>query len=178
MMSESLQNKCAPQNTTSTEVPASPSADEKSPSKVEVLQTVIVDFNDDFPHPNKWPNYRRWSIMTLLTLTTILANLSTTIVAPSLDIISAELNMDPRFEGPLVMSTYILAMALGPLLLAPFSELWGRVALIQGGNAIYLIFNPVCGFAKTRGQLVAFRLLAGFGSGVVPVVSQSASSPC
>ena len=86
--------------------------------------------------------------------------------------------MDPSFEGPLVMSTYILAMALGPLLLAPFSELWGRVALIQGGNAIYLVFNLVCGFAKTRGQLVAFRLLAGFGSGAVPVVSQSASSPC
>lgn len=144
---------------------------EKSPGSLESSQTIIVDFDDTFLHPHAWPNSRRWSILILTVIITTLANISTTIVVPSLDVISAELNTDPISEGPLVMSSYVLTLAFGPLLVAPFSELWGRVPLMQAGNIVYMGFNLACGFATSRAQLLAFRVLAGLGSGATPVVS-------
>lgn len=146
---------------------------EKNNDDEPALQAVLVDFNDDFPHPNQWPVTRRWAITALITLLNVLVNLSTTIVAPSLDKICAELKMDPNIEGPLTISAYVLMLALGPLLLAPFSELWGRVPLIHAGNLVYAVFNLACGFARNRAQLVAFRVLSGFGSGASPVVSRT-----
>ncbi|KAE8359709.1 major facilitator superfamily domain-containing protein [Aspergillus caelatus] len=143
---------------------------EKNNDDEPELQAVLVNFDDEFPHPNQWPITRRWAITVLITLLNVLVNLSTTIVAPSLDKICAELKMDPNIEGPLTISAYVLMLALGPLLLAPFSELWGRVPLIHAGNLVYAVFNLACGFAQNRAQLVAFRVLSGFGSGASPVV--------
>ncbi|KAJ6084603.1 major facilitator superfamily domain-containing protein [Penicillium sp. IBT 16267x] len=143
---------------------------EKSPGSLESSQNIIVDFDDTFLHPHAWPNSRRWSILILTVVITTLANISTTIVVPSLDVISAELHMDPISEGPMVMSSYVLTLAFGPLLVAPFSELWGRVPLMQAGNIVYMGFNLACGFATSRAQLLAFRVLAGLGSGATPVV--------
>lgn len=137
----------------------------------DIPERVIVDFDDNFRDPHNWSNTRRWSILVLLTILSVLTNLSTTIVAPALDIISSEFDMDPSFEGPLVMSTYVLMLALGPLLIAPLSELYGRVPVVQGGTLCYLVFNLLCGFAKNRAQLLAFRVLSGTGSGAAPVVS-------
>lgn len=137
---------------------------------VDVPEIVIVDFNDDFKDPHNWSNPRRWSILLLLTSLSILTNLSTTMVAPTLDIISAEFGMDPGFEGPLVMSTYVLMLALGPVLVAPLSELYGRVPVVQCGTLCYLVFNLLCGFSSSRPQLLAFRVLSGTGSGAAPVV--------
>ncbi|OGM45000.1 hypothetical protein ABOM_005793 [Aspergillus bombycis] len=143
---------------------------EKTCDEQASLQTAVVDFDDELPHPNQWPIARRWAIMAVITLLNVLVNISTTIVAPSLDKICAELEMDPNIEGPLTISAYILMLALGPLLLAPFSELWGRVPLIHAGNLMYMVFNLACGFAQNRAQLLAFRILSGFGSGASPVV--------
>ncbi|KAJ5929827.1 major facilitator superfamily domain-containing protein [Penicillium verhagenii] len=143
---------------------------EKSPGSLESSQMINVNFDETFLHPHAWPNSQRWSILILTVVITTLANISTTIVVPSLEIISTELNMDPVSEGPMVMSSYVLTLALGPLLVAPFSELWGRVPLMQVGNILYMVFNLACGFATNRAQLLTFRVLAGLGSGATPVV--------
>ncbi|CEQ40474.1 SPOSA6832_02101 [Sporobolomyces salmonicolor] len=57
------------------------------------------------------------------------------------------------------------AFAVGPLIFGPMSELYGRVRVLQGANVLYLIFNLVCAFAKTKGQFIAFRFMAGLGGG-------------
>ncbi|KAJ9223611.1 hypothetical protein DTO169C6_3963 [Paecilomyces variotii] len=147
-------------------------------SVVETTPVVIIDFDESIRHPHNWPNVQRWSILILNTLISLLVNLSTTIVAPLLETISAEFHMDPQVEGPLVMSSYVLTLALGPLLLAPFGELYGRVVLIQCGLLVYLVFNLACGFATTKAQLIAFRVLAGIGSGAAPVVGIAMISDC
>lgn len=56
-----------------------------------------------------------------------------------------------------------LAYAIGPLLLGPLSELYGRVIVLQLANLFYLFFNLGCGLSRTKVQLIVFRFLAGFG---------------
>ena len=51
----------------------------------------------------------------------------------------------------------------GPFLLAPLSEMFGRVVVLQSANMFYLIFNTVCGFSKTKEQMLVFRFLSGLG---------------
>lgn len=84
-------------------------------------------------------------------------------VAPSLDSIATELNITSSTESYMVLSIFVLAYAIGPLLIAPLSEMFGRVLVLQLANTVFLVFNLVCAFAQTGGQLVAFRFLAGLG---------------
>lgn len=58
--------------------------------------------------------------------------------------------------GTLTISS--TAFAIGPLVLAPASELYGRVRVLQYANVFYIIFNLVCAFAKTKGQVSSISL--------------------
>ncbi|KAF3350840.1 hypothetical protein VdG2_01304 [Verticillium dahliae VDG2] len=61
------------------------------------------------------------------------------------------------------MSIFVLAYALGPLAWGPLSELYGRIIVLQLTNLFYIFFNLGCGLAQTKGQMIAFRFLAGLG---------------
>lgn len=41
--------------------------------------------------------------------------------------------------------------------------MYGRVIVLQLSNLFYLCWNLGCGFAKTKGQMLAFRFLSGLG---------------
>lgn len=84
-------------------------------------------------------------------------------VAPALPAMARELNVTNSVEQSLILSIFVLAYAVGPLFLGPLSEINGRVVVLQLANLFYLAFNVGCGFAKTKGQLIAFRFLAGLG---------------
>lgn len=62
-----------------------------------------------------------------------------------------------------MLSVFVLGFAVGPLVLGPLSELYGRVIVLQVSNLLFLAFNIGCGFATSYGQILAFRLLAGVG---------------
>ncbi|KAI1082714.1 MFS general substrate transporter [Whalleya microplaca] len=64
----------------------------------------------------------------------------------------------------LVLSIFLLAYAIGPLLFGPLSELYGRVLILQLANVIYLAFNLGCGLARTKTQLLTLRFLSGLGA--------------
>jgi multidrug resistance protein len=84
-------------------------------------------------------------------------------VAPALTSIAAEFNITSDVELSLTLSIFVLAYAVGPLFLGPLSEMYGRVIVLQLANAFYLCFNLGCGFAQSKGQMIAFRFLAGLG---------------
>jgi multidrug resistance protein len=84
-------------------------------------------------------------------------------VAPALTSIARDLNITNEVELSLTLSIFVLAYAIGPLFLGPLSEMYGRVIVLQLANFFYLCFNLGCGFAKTEGQMIAFRFLAGLG---------------
>jgi MFS family permease len=84
-------------------------------------------------------------------------------IAPAVSSISAELRITNEVEAQLTLSIFVLAYAIGPLFLGPLSEIYGRVVVLQLSNLFYLVWNLSCGFAKTPGQLMAFRFFSGIG---------------
>lgn len=84
-------------------------------------------------------------------------------VTPVLDDIGDGYNLPEGLSRQLVMSIFLLGYAQGPFVLAPLSELFGRIRVLQMANLIFLIFNTLCPLSQTAPQLYTFRLLSGIG---------------
>jgi MFS family permease len=84
-------------------------------------------------------------------------------VAPALTAIAKEFGIQNEVETQMTLSIFVLAYAIGPLFLGPLSEMFGRVIILQTANMWYLVWNIACGVAQSKGQLIAFRFLAGLG---------------
>jgi MFS family permease len=91
-------------------------------------------------------------------------------LAPALPDVARDLGLNEE-TTQLTLSIYTLAYCVGPLILAPLSELYGRrpVWLICG--SVYVVFNTVCGFAKNNATMIAARFLAGIGASAEFAVS-------
>lgn len=88
-------------------------------------------------------------------------NLGSTIFAPGAPLLMQELGITSSIVGSLTVSIYVLGFAVGPLILAPLSELYGRMVIYQTTNAIFLAFTLGCALAKNTGMFLAFRFIAG-----------------
>jgi len=90
-------------------------------------------------------------------------------LAPALPAIGHDLHMSEA-TAQLTLSVFVLAFAFGPMLLAPFTEVYGRRPIWLLCGAFYTLWSIVSGFSHNKGLLVASRLLAGFGGSVDFVV--------
>ncbi|CZT15073.1 related to multidrug resistant protein [Ramularia collo-cygni] len=126
----------------------------------------LVDW--DGPHdptnPKNWTKRRKWMATITVSLFTFIAPVSSTMVAPALQSVAEDLGTtDSGLLTELAMSVFILGFAIGPLLLGPLSELFGRRIVLQLSNVFFFIFNLAAGFATTSPQMIAFRFLSGLG---------------
>jgi MFS family permease len=87
-------------------------------------------------------------------------------MAPAMDAIAVDLNMS-KTESTMALSVYLLATAFAPLIIGPLSEVYGRKSIFHMTNIFFLAWNLTCGFANSKGLLIAARLLAGFGASAV-----------
>jgi MFS family permease len=92
-------------------------------------------------------------------------------VTPALPAIADDFNIPEGFMRQLVMTIFLLGYAQGPFVLAPLSEIFGRVTVLQYANLVYLVFNTACGFARTQNQMLTFRFLSGLGGAAPQAVS-------
>ena len=84
-------------------------------------------------------------------------------MAPALFTIQRELHFQSSVLVILSLSVFLLGTAIVPLFTAPLSEVFGRSIVLQTCNFFYIVFNTLCGRAKTQNQLITFRFLAGLG---------------
>ena len=57
-------------------------------------------------------------------------------IAPAQPDINRELNIHSTIVSELVFSIFLLAFVIGPLFLAPLSEIYGRVIVLQIANVV------------------------------------------
>lgn len=137
---------------------------EKQPTPRHLADPNLVTWNTEDPeNPKTWETRQKWAAVFVVSTFTLISPVSSTMTAPALNSIARELNITVEFEKQLSLSIFVLAYAIGPLLLGPLSELYGRVIVLQLANLFYLFFNLGCGLSRTKVQLIVFRFLAGFG---------------
>lgn len=122
-------------------------------------------------NPKNW-SWSKKIISTLLLSCFLLVTLmSSTIISPALAAIAASLNIEGGATRDLSMSVYVLGYAFGPLFLAPLSEMYGRVIVVQLSNVWFIIWTVACALSSTKTQIIVARLMAGIGGSAALAVS-------
>ena len=170
---------------------------------VEILPSdpnvVNWDGPDDEENPLNWTNRKKWTNVAMLaaitTLTYVLVlalvsfcdrveemltagivsrPLASSMFAPAVPQMMNEFGESSVVMSSFVVSVYIIGYAFGPLVIAPMSELYGRLWVYHINSFLFIIFTMACGLSTNLGMICAFRFLAGV-AGSCPITVGSGS---
>ncbi|EPT01521.1 hypothetical protein FOMPIDRAFT_1029755 [Fomitopsis schrenkii] len=118
------------------------------------------DGPDDPANPRNWTKKKKWAASFVNSGFRFISPVSSSMVAPAAAQIVEQFHITSSAEASLTISVFVLAYAVGPLVLGPLSEMFA--------------WNLGCGSAQNSGQLIAFRFLAGLG-GSAPLATGGAA---
>jgi len=91
--------------------------------------------------------------------------LASSMFAPGIPDVMSEFHSTNTQLASFVVSVYVLGYAFGPLIIAPFSELYGRLIVYHVCNVMFVVFTIACAVSSNLNMLIGFRFLEGtFGS--------------
>lgn len=125
----------------------------------------LVEFIPHDPrNPMAWPRWKKWLITLVMAIATLAVAFVSTAYSGGIRQILMEFNAS-QLVATLGVSLFVLGFAIGPLLWAPLSELYGRQILFIGTYTVLTIFNAGAAGAHSMATLIALRMVAGlFGS--------------
>ncbi|KAH7017677.1 putative MFS multidrug transporter [Ilyonectria destructans] len=117
----------------------------------------------DPEHPLNFPQSRKWFITGLLSTITFMTPFASSILAPAITYVAADFNEPDLTVAAMPVSIFLLGYAIGPLILSPLSEIYGRNIVITTANAFFCAWLIGCALAPTLGTLIFFRFMCGLG---------------
>ncbi|KAL2875798.1 hypothetical protein SGCOL_008945 [Colletotrichum sp. CLE4] len=90
--------------------------------------------------------------------------LTSSIIAPAASSIDSEFHNDSFTVSSMVTTIYVFGYLVGPLLLSPLSEFWGRRPVFYYANIFYTLTHVGSALSPNIGCLLAFRTISGFGA--------------
>lgn len=60
-----------------------------------------------------------------------------------------------------MVSVYVLGFAFGPLIVAPLSEMYGRLRLYLACNILFVVSTVACAVSTNLNMLIGFRFIVG-----------------
>ncbi|RAH69839.1 MFS transporter [Aspergillus aculeatinus CBS 121060] len=133
------------------------------PQKEKVVDPYMVDWEgpDDPQCPMTWPLSKKVRQLAGMGVNSLLTPLSSSMFTPGEADVLAEFHTTNSTLGSFVVSIFLLGYVVGPLVIAPLSEMYGRCRLYHICNTLFLIFTIACAVAQTLPQLFVFRFFAG-----------------
>ncbi|KAK2745569.1 hypothetical protein FQN57_003694 [Myotisia sp. PD_48] len=122
---------------------------------------VSWDGPDDPEHPHNWKRSKKVGVCISIAFITFLTPLGSSMFAPAVPQVMKEFNSTNQELAAFIVSVYLLGFSFGPLIIAPLSELYGRVYFYHVCNILFVAFNIGCAKANSIETLIVFRLLAG-----------------
>ncbi|KAF2659030.1 MFS general substrate transporter [Lophiostoma macrostomum CBS 122681] len=122
-------------------------------------------------HPIDWPRRKKWAATVILSGFAFLQPLSETMLSTVENQVTRAINIQRPYDWILVNSLILIGVGLSPLLLAPLSEVYGRKPILLCGTSFFVVWNTACGAAKNLEQMLAFRLLSGFGASCADAIA-------
>ncbi|PRP78702.1 hypothetical protein PROFUN_13441 [Planoprotostelium fungivorum] len=122
----------------------------------------LVEFSPgDKENPKNWSNRKKWVVATaMLGVNVVISMISS---GYSLGIPGVVRDLGGSTEGGTVGTTlFLVGRALGPLIIAPLSETYGRIPVMHVTVIGFAASLVGCALAVNLGMLLAFRFLSGF----------------
>ncbi|HKV43183.1 MAG TPA: DHA2 family efflux MFS transporter permease subunit [bacterium] len=114
----------------------------------------------------------KWIVTVSILLGSIMATIDTSVVNIAL------IHIQARFGATIqdvtwVTTSYLITVALVMPLTAWLASVVGRKRMYMYSVIIFTVASALCGFSRTLGQLIVFRVLQGLGGGALQPVAQA-----
>jgi multidrug resistance protein len=113
--------------------------------------------------PLNFPESRKWFLIALLASITFISPLASSMFAPAVSFMDKDFGNSSLILSSLTVSIFVCGYVIGPLFLAPLSEIYGRRTVLTGANIFFCVWQIGCALAPNLACLIVFRLLAGIG---------------
>jgi len=85
--------------------------------------------------------------------------------APGIGGLATDFNISSHHVSTLAITIYVLGLAIGPMFIAPISEVYGRLFVYHTASLTFVAFLVGNALSKNISQFMAFRFLAGCAGG-------------
>lgn len=161
---------------------ASLANDSEEKQRADQESQLSPEWAMDPKNPVNWSSTRKWSIVTLLWATVMVtyaplplflswawamllkkcSAICSTAFEPALSYVMADFGTRSDSVASFTVSIYVIGYCFGPLLIAPASELYGRVVVLYPSFILYIVTLAVCGSSTNIVTFLIFRALMGF----------------
>ncbi|CZS98340.1 related to multidrug resistant protein [Rhynchosporium agropyri] len=122
----------------------------------------LLEFSEkDESNPRNWSKWKKLANIAVIASMSILSPLASSMFAPGIEQIAKSLNSTT--DGVIGCQTgFVVMLGIGPLLLAPLSETFGRKPLYLVCFTIFTFLQIPTALAKSLPVLITLRTIAGF----------------
>ncbi|EPQ26102.1 uncharacterized protein PFL1_06310 [Pseudozyma flocculosa PF-1] len=115
---------------------------------------------DDDEDPTKWKDSRKWATTALVCLIYCTATLTSSIATGAAHQYAHQFSVTP-FHQSLILTVYMIGLAIGPPIWAPLSETYGRLTVNLVSLPGYTLFNIGCALSPSYTSLLVCRFFVG-----------------
>ncbi|KAI0861687.1 major facilitator superfamily domain-containing protein [Xylaria cubensis] len=123
-----------------------------------------LNWNDDPENPYNWPKWKKNAQLATTAIIAFTGSLGSSIISPAHQQLMDEFGVSSTVAF-LPLTTYVLGLALGPVVGGPLSETAGRKPIYIGAAAIGGLFSLGAGFTTSFAGFTILRFFAGFAFG-------------
>lgn len=114
-------------------------------------------------YARSWTYHKKRNTTYLVSLYKLISSLAASSPSPALSVIAEKFGTHDKTLKILPLSAYLLGYTIGPLIIAPLSDSFGRIRMLQVSNLFFVVFNLAAGFANNNTALIMLRTLSGMG---------------
>ncbi|KAF2146716.1 uncharacterized protein K452DRAFT_355178 [Aplosporella prunicola CBS 121167] len=112
-------------------------------------------------NPRAWPRRKKLANVAVIAAMAVTSPLASSMFTPGMDEIAEGLHTDPAVVVG-ATTGFVIALGIGPLVLAPLSETFGRRRLYLTCFTIFSLLQVPCALSPNIQTLLAMRTLSGF----------------
>jgi MFS family permease len=137
------------------------------PEPTSLQKSSLIDWEAHDPEDSmNWAPGKEWMTVSIVACMSAITSLGSSIVAPARPQIMMEFQSTNHQLAILVVSIGILGYGIGPLVLSPLSEIYGRAPVYHITNLLFVVFAVACAVAPSLSSLIGFRFLVGLAASV------------
>jgi hypothetical protein len=124
------------------------------------IPSFEVDFGaDDLDDPKNWPMWYKGLTIGAVSYSTWTVVLYSTSYTTSMPGMMKDFNVSSEPVATLGVTMYLVGLAVGSLILAPLSEIYGRRPVYIGSLCCFSLMVLPCALAKSLPEVLIFRFL-------------------
>lgn len=125
----------------------------------EPQKVTFTEEDDD--NPKQWSDKKKLMTVFIIAFMAIVSPLASSMFTPGISQIAEDLNSS---EEAIIATTtgFVIMLGIGPLVLAPLSETFGRRNVYIYSFAIFTLLQIPTALAPNAGTLIAVRAISGF----------------